>query len=108
VGDRVGSISEATGKGRHTTTRAELLPLALGGFVVDTPGLREFGLWNLTPAELEAAFPEIAERAGGCRFPNCSHVHEPDCAVRGAVDAGEVDGERYRSYLQLYEEITAG
>ncbi len=104
---RVGSISEATGKGRHTTTRAELLPLALGGFVVDTPGLREFGLWNLSPAELQGAFPEIAARAGGCRYPDCTHVHEPGCAVREAVDAGEIDGERYRSYLQLADEVVA-
>lgn len=102
---RVGAISEATGKGRHTTTTAELLPLEIGGFVVDTPGLKEFGLWNLTRPELEAAFPEIAALAPGCRFPDCSHLHEPDCAVRAAVEAGTIDRERYRSYATLLEEI---
>jgi len=105
---RVGEVSEATGKGRHTTTMAELLPLDLGGFVVDTPGLKEFGLWNLTFRELEAAFPEIAERSHGCRFQNCTHLHEPGCAVKEAVEEGDVDRERYRSYAALLEEIASG
>ncbi len=102
---RVGAISEATGKGRHTTTMAELLPLEIGGFVVDTPGLKEFGLWNLTRTELEAAFPEIARHAGTCRFQDCSHVHEPDCTVQAAVAEGTIDRERYASYRTLLEEI---
>jgi ribosome biogenesis GTPase len=102
---RVGSISEATGKGRHTTTMAELLPLSLGGFVVDTPGLKEFGLWNLTRLELEGAFPEIRDLAAECRFANCTHEHEPDCAVQRAVEDGALDDERYRSYVTLLEEI---
>ncbi len=101
---KVGSLSEATGKGRHTTTTAELLPLPYGGFVVDTPGLKEFGLWNLTREELEAAFPEIAARAPDCRFPDCSHSHEPGCAVRAAVEEGEIDPGRHASYLGLLEE----
>jgi len=105
---RVGAVSEATGKGRHTTTRAELLPLELGGFVVDTPGLKEFGLWNLTRSELVAAFPDIAAHAFGCRFQDCTHLHEPDCAVREAVEAGDIDQERYRSYATLLEEIVSG
>ncbi|NOZ78286.1 MAG: ribosome small subunit-dependent GTPase A [Acidobacteria bacterium] len=98
---RVGSISEATGKGRHTTSRAELQPLPGGGFVVDTPGLKEFGFWNLTLEDLKAAFPEIAERANACRFQDCTHLHEPDCAVGDAVRAGEIDAERFRSYQVL-------
>ncbi len=101
---RVGSISETTGKGRHTTTMAELLPLDLGGFVVDTPGLKEFGLWNLTRTELEEAFPEIRKAAAACRFQDCTHVHEPGCAVQAAVEGGDVDPERYRSYRTLLEE----
>ncbi len=101
---KVGSLSEATGKGRHTTTTAELLPLPYGGFVVDTPGLKEFGLWNLTREELESAFPEIAARAPDCRFPDCSHSHEPGCAVRAAVEEGEIDPGRHASYLGLLEE----
>ena len=102
---RVGTISEATGKGRHTTSRAELLPLPGGGFVVDTPGLKEFGLWNLTLPDLQAAFPEIASRAGLCRFQDCTHLHEPDCAVQAAVEAGAIDPERFRSYRVLAASI---
>ncbi len=101
---RVGSISEVTGKGRHTTTTAELMPLPYGGFVVDTPGLKEFGLWNLTQPELVLAFPELSKAAAGCRFADCSHVHEPDCSVRGAVEEALIDAERYGSYLSLLEE----
>lgn len=102
---RVGGLSEATGKGRHTTTRAELMPLPLGGFVVDTPGLREFGLWDISSEELQGAFPEIADNLGNCRFSNCSHVHEPQCGVRDAVENGMFNRDRYRSYCQLLEEI---
>lgn len=102
---RVGSLSEATGKGRHTTTLAELMPLPYGGFVVDTPGLKEFGLWDLTAEELTDAFPEFGWVAGRCRFANCSHTHEPDCAVREAVEARMIDRGRYRSYGQMLEEI---
>ncbi len=102
---RVGGLSEATGKGRHTTTRAELMPLPFGGFVVDTPGLREFGLWEISSEELQDAFPEISDNLGNCRFSNCSHVHEPKCGVRDAVESGLIDRGRYRSYCQLLEEI---
>ncbi len=102
---RVGGLSEATGKGRHTTTRAELMPLPFGGFVVDTPGLKEFGIWEISSEELQEAFPEIFDNLGNCRFSNCSHVHEPKCGVRDAVEAGLIDRGRYRSYCQLLEEI---
>jgi ribosome biogenesis GTPase len=98
---KVGSISEATGKGRHTTTRAELMPLPYGGFVVDTPGLKEFGVWDASPEVVVAAFPEIAEVSGGCRFPDCSHVHEPDCSVREAVHDGQIDESRFASFLKI-------
>jgi len=82
---KVGELSESTGKGRHTTTAAELMPLPYGGFVVDTPGLKEFGVWEATREEIEEAFPEIASRKSNCRYPDCSHVQEPDCAVLAAV-----------------------
>ena len=100
---KVGSISEATGKGRHTTTRAELMPLPYGGFVVDTPGLKEFGICDPSPAAVAAAFPEIAAVAGDCRFPDCSHLHEPDCAVQTAVGTGDIDPERYASFRKILE-----
>lgn len=100
---KVGSISDATGKGRHTTTRAELMPLPYGGFVVDTPGLKEFGIWQASTSAVVAAFPEIAAAAVGCRFQDCSHVHEPDCAVRAAVDGGDIDPDRYASFLRILD-----
>jgi ribosome biogenesis GTPase len=103
---KVGTLSESTGKGRHTTTVAELMPLPYGGFVVDTPGLREFGLWNASRSELEQTFPEIASRSVACRFPDCRHVEEPDCAVREAVEAGAIDAGRYRSFLRILEDTT--
>jgi ribosome biogenesis GTPase len=101
---KVGELSESTGKGRHTTSRAELMPLPYGGFVVDTPGLKEFGVWEATTDELTRAFPDIARHAGNCRFPDCSHQIEPDCAVRDAVTAGEIDAGRYASFKKILEE----
>ena len=101
---KVGSLSESTGKGRHTTSMAELMPLPYGGFVVDTPGLKEFGVWDATTEELEAAFPEIAARAGSCRFPNCTHQHEPECAVLAAVEAGEITEGRLKSFQKILAE----
>jgi ribosome biogenesis GTPase len=104
---KVGSISEATGKGRHITSTAELMPLPYGGFVVDTPGLREFGMWELSRDQLQAAFPEIDTLAVECRFSDCRHVQEPDCRVRQRLEEGELDPQRYRSYLALMEEVVS-
>ncbi len=104
---KVGELSESTGKGRHTTSAAELMPLPYGGFVVDTPGLKEFGVWDAGREELETAFPEISELAPECRFPDCSHRHEPGCAVREAVESGGVHEGRMASYLKLLEEAEA-
>jgi len=101
---KVGSLSETSSKGKHTTTMAELMPLPFGGFVVDTPGLKEFGLWNLDRRELEAAFPEIDALASGCRFANCTHTHEPGCAVLAAVESGEIDPARHASYSGFLQE----
>lgn len=105
---KVGELSESTGKGRHTTSRAELMPLPYGGFVVDTPGLKEFGVWEATGSELARAFPDVVRHAAGCRFPDCRHQTEPDCAVREAVEAGEIDAGRYASYQKILEETLAG
>ena len=99
---RVGSVSEAVQKGRHTTVTAELIPLDLGGYVADTPGLRELGLWEVEAEELDHCFPEFRPWLGRCRYGNsCTHSHEPACAVREALEAGKVDAGRYESYLRM-------
>jgi len=105
---REGSISESTGKGRHTTTTAQLLPLPGLGFVVDTPGLREFGLWDLEAAQLQQCFPEVARAASGCSFSDCGHSNEEGCAVRSAVEAGKLSVRRYTSFLKLRQELAEG
>ena len=104
---RVGEISESVNKGRHTTVGAFLHPLPGGGYVVDTPGLREVGMWGIEPAELDRCYPELRALRDECRFADCTHRAEPDCAVREAVDAGRIDRERYESYLKLREELEA-
>lgn len=101
---RVGEISASVNKGRHTTVGAYMHALPDGGYVVDTPGLREIGLWGLPPESLADCFPEIRTRRDECRFANCRHVAEPDCAVRQALDRGEIAPERYASYVKLLEE----
>lgn len=99
---RTGEVSEAVNKGQHTTVAAELIPLDCGGYVADTPGLREVGLWAVPIDELDTFFPEFRPYLGQCRFPrNCTHTHEPDCAVRDAVAAGDVAPDRYESYRVL-------
>jgi ribosome biogenesis GTPase len=109
AGLRVGAISESVNKGRHTTVGALMLPLPGGvGFVIDTPGLREVGLWSLPPEHLDRCFPEIRALSSECRYADCRHVAEPECAVRAAVAAGTVSDARYDSYLRLLEELVAG
>ncbi|HZU12992.1 MAG TPA: ribosome small subunit-dependent GTPase A [Chloroflexota bacterium] len=103
---RTGEISDATGKGRHTTTTAELLPLA-GGFVADTPGLRELAIREVDPEELYYLFPEFREYIPECRFSNCTHRDEIGCAVRAAVEEGAIAPSRYRSYRRIYDEVDA-
>lgn len=107
---RVGEISESVNKGQHTTVGALMLPLpgTDGGYVIDTPGLREVGMWGLSPDQLDRCFPEIRGVRDGCRFADCSHIVEPDCAVREAVRNGSVTAERYDSYLKLLEELQSG
>ena len=107
---RVGAISESVNKGQHTTVGALMLPLpgGDGGYVIDTPGLREVGMWALSAEQLDRCFPEIRGVRDGCRFADCSHIVEPDCAVRAAVASGAITNERYDSYLKLLEELHAG
>jgi ribosome biogenesis GTPase len=105
LGRRVGEISEKWRTGRHTTSAAELLPLAIGGFVVDTPGIREVGTWGLDADALAACFPEFRPYLDGCRFDNCRHLTEPGCAVRAAAATGRIDADRLGSYERLYAEL---
>jgi len=106
LGLRIGEISEAVLKGKHTTVNSRLIRLACGGYVADTPGLREVGMWGIERAQLDQCFPELRALRGQCRFDNCSHTHEPDCAVREAVEAGDVPAARYQSYVALQQEET--
>jgi len=101
LGLYVRSVSEATGKGRHTTVVRQMFPLEGGGYVADTPGLKALALWDIEPEELDGYFPEIAERVADCQFSSCTHVDEPGCAVVLAVESGEIHPERYESYLRL-------
>lgn len=98
---RVQAVSEETQKGRHTTTTAELIPLPFGGYVVDTPGIRQFQLWDVIPEEVAGFFRELRPYVSRCRFPDCTHTHEDDCAVKDAVADGWIDARRYESYVQI-------
>ena len=104
---RIGEISTWRGRdqGRHTTSRATLLRIDEETTVVDTPGIREWGLSGLTKPELWHFFPEIEQVAAGCKFTDCRHFEEPECAVVAATEAGEIDGERYYSYTVIYETL---
>ena len=102
---RVGEISESVNKGRHTTVGASLHPLPGGSFVVDTPGLREVGMWALPSDELEQCFREFRPFLGECRFGNCRHESEPGCAVLEAVKRGDISTERFESFLKLRGEL---
>ncbi len=99
---RVSAVSAETQKGRHTTTTARLWPLACGGYVVDTPGMRQFQLWDVIPAEVAAYYRDLRAYVNHCRFPNCTHTHEAGCAVKDAVADGRLDLRRYESYCHLF------
>ena len=101
---RVNEVSDWTFKGKHTTTHAELIKLAVGGYVVDTPGLRQFELWGVEPGEIEGYFPEFRPFVPLCKFPDCSHSHESQCAVKDAVHWGQIHFGRFESYLKLLHE----
>jgi len=101
---KIGAISTAHLQGRHTTSLYEMYPLASGGFVIDSPGIRGFGLVDVQKEEIARYFPEMLREADGCRFIPCTHTHEPGCAVKDAVDRGLISPERYNSYLGMLEE----
>ena len=106
LGLRIGEVGLKTEKGRHTTTLVELFLLEIGGEVADTPGIREVGLWGVDTENLEYYFPEMEPYLGTCKFNDCAHVAEPDCAIQDAVASGEIHTERYRSYVVLRTEGT--
>lgn len=99
-----GEVNEVTGKGRHTTTARELVVLPGGGILIDNPGVREMQMWT-DESTLRESFTDVEELAGQCRFADCKHQEDAGCAIRGAVESGELDIERYESYLRLEEEI---
>ncbi len=101
LGTRTGEVQERSGKGKHTTTSSSLLELPGGIRIIDTPGVRSFGLWAISPAELAAYFPEFTGAASHCRFTDCTHDHEPECGVRAAASAGTVAPGRFESYLRI-------
>jgi ribosome biogenesis GTPase len=103
---RIGEISEKWGKGKHTTRAALVVPLATGGYVVDTPGMREVGTWGIDPASLGVYFPEFHPFLDQCRFDNCRHLVEPGCAVRQAAERDAFDPDRLVSYQRIYEEVS--
>lgn len=98
---RTGEVAAWSGKGRHTTTASRLYALPDDGYLVDTPGIRELSLFDDDEEAILDVFPDIEAFAGGCRFRDCTHSHEPGCAVKGAVERGDVDQERYQHYLRL-------
>ncbi len=101
---RVGDVSDDNQKGRHTTTSACLIPLAAGGHLIDTPGIRQFQFWDVIPDELAGFFRDIRPFINSCRYPDCTHTHEDDCCVKWAVADGKLDVRRYESYCQMREE----
>jgi ribosome biogenesis GTPase len=100
----VREVSDATEKGKHTTTTAELIPLAFGGWAVDTPGVRQFQLWDILPEEVEGFFPEMRPFVPLCEFPDCTHTHEERCAVKRAVERRQISARRYHSYLGMIQD----
>lgn len=105
---RVGGLVEKTNKGTHTTTTAQLIPLESGGWCIDTPGIKSFGVWDLDREVVEHYFPEIFNCGTNCKFPDCSHLHEAGCAVVSAVEKGEIAWMRYESYQTLMHSLLEG
>jgi ribosome biogenesis GTPase len=99
---KTGEISDWSDKGKHTTTFAEMFRLPFGGYLIDTPGIRELGVFDIEKQELGRLFPEIRNLMGNCRFHNCRHINEPGCAVIDAIEAGKLEPSRYDSYLSIY------
>ena len=105
LGIRVREVSEATNKGKHTTSNVTVFRLGQETLVADTPGFRELGFWRIHPDDLDQLFPDFMPYIPNCKFSVCSHSPEPDCAVKAAVEAGELDAERYDSYLRLLRDL---
>ena len=105
ISEKVGEVSTSSNKGKHTTTFAKLIELSNGGYLVDTPGIREFGLHNIEPWELSLYFPEMLEPRQDCKFNTCTHLHEPKCGVVAAFERGEIDANRYNSYINMLESL---
>jgi ribosome biogenesis GTPase len=101
---RIGNISDAHHMGKHTTTFAEMFPVQSGGYIIDSPGIRAFGLTDMDKVEIAHYFPEMRKLLGQCKFHNCLHINEPRCAVKEAVEDGEIDEIRYINYLQMIED----
>lgn len=101
--EKTSELSDQSQRGIHTTTRSTLFPLPEEGFLADTPGIREFGLYQFDPSDLHTYFPEFLDYADACRFPSCTHTHEPGCAVKEAVERDDIHPLRYRNYLQILE-----
>ena len=104
LGLQVGDVSHGYGRGTHTTTRSTMWDIGEGTKIIDTPGVRSFGLWKLTAAELPWYFPEFSA-VGRCKFRDCGHTHEPVCAVKDAVEAGDISRDRYDTYLRILESL---
>ena len=104
---RTGELSRKHGTGRHTTVSSSLIQLRCGGLVADTPGFSDVGVWGVPREQLDGCFPELRALKASCRFRECSHLHEPDCAVRQALEEGAIDQGRFESYRILYEESAA-
>lgn len=101
LGLAVNEISISLSKGRHTTVTRQMFPLDGGGYVADTPGWKSLALWDTEPEEMDAYFPELRDLVAYCQFSDCTHIHEPGCAVRAALEAGKIHPQRYDSYLRL-------
>ena len=102
---RIGELSAKVRRGKNTTVSAVMIPLHAGGYLVDTPGFSEVGLWGVVPRELASCFPEMRPLIGECRYADCRHVIEPGCRIRAAVDTGEIGADRWESYRILLEEL---
>jgi len=105
---QIGALSRDTGKGTHTTTTTILYALPAGGYLMDSPGVWEYGLWKLPASEIAPGFVEFRSYLDGCRFNDCLHASEPGCAVKAAVQGGEIADWRYQSYLRLLEQNASG
>jgi ribosome biogenesis GTPase len=101
LGAQIGQLKVSSGKGRHTTVVRQLIPLKNGGYVADMPGLRSLSLWDTEPEELDGYFPEMRDLVADCQYNNCSHIMEPGCAIKDAVQKGMIDPARYDSYIRL-------